>query len=76
VHESPVGKRHFAEIVFADDAVAVLDQINQQIEYLRLDGNGLRTVAQLAPVSVKGMIIKEKLHGGPQRQVFDTALKE
>ena len=29
------------EIVLADDAIAVLDQANQQIEHLRLDGNGL-----------------------------------
>ena len=50
------------EIVLADDAVAVLHQVDQQVEDLRLDGNGLRPAAQLAPVRVKRMVGKEKLH--------------
>jgi hypothetical protein len=29
------------QVVLADDAVAVLHQENQQVEHLRLDGNGL-----------------------------------
>jgi len=40
------------EIVLADDAVAALHQVNQQVEHLRFDGNGLGTAAQLAPVGI------------------------
>ena len=53
------------QVVLADHPVTVLDQINQQVEYLRLDGNGLGATAQLAPVGVKCMIAKEKLHWRP-----------
>src|ERR1700678_1081085 len=50
------------EIVLADDAVAVLHQVDQQIEDLRLDGNGFGTTAQLAPIRIKRVIAKDKLH--------------
>ena len=50
------------EIVLADDVVAAFDQIDQQVEHLRLDGNRLGAAAQLPPVGVKPMIRKEKLH--------------
>ena len=56
------------QIVLADDAVAVLHQINQQVEYLGLDGNGIGTAAQLAAVDVKHMISKVKLHGRVRRR--------
>ena len=52
------------EIVLADDTVAVLHQINQQVEHLRLDGNRFVAAAQLATAVVKRMIAKEKLHVG------------
>jgi hypothetical protein len=52
------------EIVLADDAVAVLHQVNQQVEHLRLDGNGLGTAVQLSPVGIEHMTGKEKLHVG------------
>ena len=44
------------QVVFGDDAVAVLHQVNQQVEYLRLDSNRLRIPAQLPPVGIKCMI--------------------
>src|SRR5216683_813345 len=50
------------EIVLCDDAIAVLHNVDQQIEYLRLHCNGLGTTAQLTPVDVKRMIGKDKLH--------------
>ena len=50
------------QIVLADDAVAVLHQVDQQVEHLRLDGDGVGAAPQLAPVHIKRMIAKEKLH--------------
>ena len=50
------------QIVLADDAIAVLHQVNQQVEHLRLDRDRLGAAAQLAPVGIKHMICKEKLH--------------
>ena len=52
------------QIVLAYDAVAVLYQINWQVKNLRLYGNRLGTVAQLAPVGIKCVIGKEKSHVG------------
>ena len=50
------------EIVLADDAVAILHEIDQEIEYLRLDRNRLRAAVQFAPVGIKCVIGKVKLH--------------
>jgi hypothetical protein len=47
--------------------VAVVHAIDQQVEHLRLDGNGIGTAAQLAAVDVKHMISKVKLHGRVRR---------
>src|SRR5262249_57588569 len=55
------------QIVLADDAVAVLHQINQQVEHLRLDGDGIGAAAQFAAVDVKHMISQVKLHGQGRR---------
>ena len=49
-------------IVFANDAVAVLQKVQQQIEHLRLDSDGLRSAAKFAAVAIKHMISKEQLH--------------
>ena len=50
------------EIVLCDDAIAVLNEANQQIEHLRLDGNGFGAAVQLTPVGIKPVIGKQKLH--------------
>ncbi len=42
--------------------VAVLDQMDQEIEHLGLDRNRPQAVAQLPPVGVKPMIGKQKFH--------------
>ena len=49
------------EIVLADDAVAVLHEVEQEIEYLRFDGNGRGAAMQLAPVGIEHVIVKHKL---------------
>ncbi len=51
-------------------------QIDQQIEHLRLDGNGLGAAAQLAPIGVKRMIRKQKLHAAARPWNRIPALKE
>ena len=50
------------QILPADDVVAVLHQIDQQVEYLRFHGNPLAAAEQLAAFDVKCMIFKGKLH--------------
>ena len=51
------------QIVLADDVVAIFDQVNQQIEHLRLDRHALAAAGQFAKVDIKHMVGKEKLHG-------------
>ena len=50
------------QIVLADDALAVAEQMQQQIEYLRLDLNDLAAAAQLAPLGIEQMIGKLEPH--------------
>ena len=50
------------EIVLRDDTITVLHNVDQQVEYLRLHCNGFGAAAQLAPLDVKRMIGKDKLH--------------
>jgi hypothetical protein len=43
--------------------VAVFDQMNQQVEHLRLHRHGLAAAGQLAKPDVQHMVGKVKLHG-------------
>src|SRR5258708_17392027 len=47
------------EVVFADNALPVTDQVIEQVEYLRRDGNDVRPAMQLAPVSVECVLLEE-----------------
>jgi len=49
-------------IVLADEALAVLHHVNEHVEQLRLDRNGVATAAELAPVGVKRVAGKNELH--------------
>ena len=51
------------QIVLGDDVVAVFDQVNQEIEHLRLDRHALAAAGQFAKVDIKHMVGKMKLHG-------------
>ena len=51
------------QIVLGDDVVAVFDQVNQEIEHLRLDRDAFAAAGQLAKVDIKHMVGKVKLHG-------------
>ncbi len=42
--------------------VAVLDQIDQQVEHLRFDGNMLAAAGQFAQAGVEHMVGKVELH--------------
>ena len=50
------------EIVLADDAVAIFDQVDQQVEHLRLDADILAGPGQLAQPRIQHMVGKMKLH--------------
>jgi hypothetical protein len=50
------------EIVLADDAVAVAQQVDQQVEHLRLDRNELRPAAQLAPLDIERVVAELEVH--------------
>jgi hypothetical protein len=43
-------------MVLADNAVAVLEQIEQQVEDLRANGNGVRSAGELAPIGIEHTI--------------------
>jgi hypothetical protein len=47
------------ELVFADDAVAMLDQIDEDVEHLRLELDELAGIAQLIALQVEFVIISE-----------------
>ncbi len=49
------------KIVLADDAIAVFDQVDQNIEYLRLDRNKLVAPPQFTPVRVEHTILETYL---------------
>ena len=51
------------QIVLGDDVVAVFDQMNQEIEHLRLDRHAFAAAGQLAKIDIKHMVGKVKLHG-------------
>jgi len=51
------------EIVLADDALPVSDQVFEQIEYLWHNGNALSPAQQFAPVGVEGVVLEEIVQG-------------
>jgi len=55
------------QVILGDHALSILNQINQQIENLRPDGDLLGTSPKLAPVDIQDVVLKEKLHFDPPR---------
>jgi hypothetical protein len=49
------------------NALSILNQINQQIENLRPDGDLRGTSPKLAPVDIQDVVLKEKSHFDPPR---------
>jgi hypothetical protein len=64
IRDDPAAPDRTNEVVLADDAVAVLYEIDQKIEHLGLDRNALRAPMQFAPVGIEHKIGKNELHGG------------
>src|SRR5262249_4109172 len=56
------GPNRVQQVILGDHALSILNQINQQIENLRLDGDLLGTSPKLAPVDIQGIVLEEKLH--------------
>jgi hypothetical protein len=50
------------ELVLADHPVAVLHEVDDEIEDLRLNGNGNLLAAELAQVGIQQVIPEQKLH--------------
>src|SRR5262252_2159921 len=48
------------QVVLAHDTVSVLDQVDQQVEHLRLQSNQQRATPKLSSIHVKYMIFKEE----------------
>jgi len=47
------------ELLFADDALPVADQVVEQVKYLWSDSNQIGPAMQLAPVSVERVLFEE-----------------
>jgi hypothetical protein len=47
------------EIILADDALAVADQVSEQVEHLRRDGHRLRPATQFPAVGVEHAILEQ-----------------
>jgi hypothetical protein len=61
------GPNRVQQVILGDHALSILNQINQQIENLRPDGDLLGTSPKLAPVDIQDVVLKEKLHFDPPR---------
>ena len=62
IGDDPAAPYQGDEIVPADDMVAVLQQMHQQVEYLRLHRDQLAITAQLAKIGIEDVIIEAEFH--------------
>src|SRR5262249_56436835 len=62
-HE-PVIPHRVKQLVLADNPVTMLDEVDQQIEHLRLDVDGLARAPQFSAVDVYFAISEPEDHGG------------
>lgn len=60
----PVAPHRADEIVLADNAVAVLQQINQKVEHLRLNVDQVFGIPEFAPLEVDLVFFETKNHSG------------
>src|SRR4030095_5991651 len=54
------------KVVFANHAVTVLDEIQQQVEHLRLKRDELRAPPKLPAIRIEYLVFKAKLHVRPR----------
>jgi hypothetical protein len=62
------------EVVFADDALPVADQVIEQIENLRRCRHHIRAAPQLAPVGVERVVLEEIPQGTFPQLPFEAAI--
>jgi hypothetical protein len=73
--DDPPAPDRLQEIVLADDAVAILHQIDQEVEDLRLDRDQPGAVAQLAPAYIECVVAEDKLYVGSVRALCRAFLR-
>jgi hypothetical protein len=70
IRHDPTAPDRLQEVVLADDAIAVLHQINQEVEHLRFERDQLAATPEFAPVEVKHVIAEAKLQIGSSRAIL------
>jgi len=65
IGDDPPAPHRRQQIVFADDALAVLQQVDEEVEDLRLHSDLLAAAAQLAMRGVEHMVAEQKPQSGP-----------
>jgi hypothetical protein len=60
--DNPAGPHGIQELVLADDVLAVPQQMEQQVEDLRPDGDRLGAARELPPVRVDHEVLERVLH--------------
>ncbi len=63
------------QVVLADDPVAVLHQIDQEVEHLRLDRDRHGAAIELPAIDIKDMVGKQELHESPRGQCGHADLR-
>src|SRR4029453_1345082 len=62
VRHDPAAPNRSDKIVLANNAVTVLDEIQQQVEHLRLKRDKLRAPPKLPAIRIEYLVFKAKLH--------------
>ena len=68
VRHDPAAPNRSDKIVLANHAITVLDEIQQQVEHLRLKRDELRAPPKLPTIRIEYLVFKAKLHGRPRRR--------
>src|SRR6266852_2967199 len=70
IRHDPAAPDRSDEIVLADDVVAILHQVDQQVEHLRLDMDRDLGASELAPFDIDLVVTKAKGHS-PATETWD-----
>jgi hypothetical protein len=62
VRNDPSSPHKRNEVIAADDAVSVFQEVNQQVEHLRLHRNHLTVTAKFSKIGIKDVIIEIEFH--------------
>lgn len=62
IRDDPTTPYRLYQIILADDALAIADQINQEVEDLRRDRNRHPASAQFPPIAIERVIAKDERH--------------